>query len=175
MSGIEINYSIMGGLKVCIITNYDSVEKSVLNPFKNDLDEKQEVKERLFETGFNTEGEMLQQYLICFYGGNDNRHDYSGGKTVSDFCHCGMRGNCINEGFPGLCSLANIDNEIISPAELESLQLSAYGNSVKQIADKRYRSTHTIVAQERTIRQKMRVNSIGAAIGKAVKYGLVQI
>lgn len=173
--GIEITYTPERGIRISASYDWESVDKSMLVNFMIELDEKPEVSARLKETGCETEDEILRQYLICQYGGDDNRPDDLKTETQSDYCHCGIRGNCVNENFPGLCSLPRIDNETISPAELESLQLSALDKSVKQIANIRHRSTHTIVAQERTIRHKMNVNSMGAAIGKAVNMGIVKV
>lgn len=173
--GIEITYSADNDLRIHHVFDWISVDKAILKPFRDELNERPDVISRLIETGCNSEDDVLRQYLICMYGGNDDVLDILSRRTQSDYSHCGKRGNCINEGYPGLCSLAVIDKEVITPAELESIQLSAHDKSVKQIADIRHRSPHTSTTQMRAIRRKLHVNSTTAAIAKAVQKGIVLI
>lgn len=173
--GIEITFSVDRGLRIHLIYDWSEIDKSSLEPFWDELNDRPDIISRLLETGCSTIDDVQRQYLICRYGGNDDILDVSKCQTQSDYSHCGKRGNCINQGYPGLCSLPVIDKEVITPAELESIQLYALDKSVKQIADIRHRSPHTSTTQMRTIRRKLHVNSTTAAIAKAVQKGLVKV
>lgn len=145
-----------------------------LTPFIDELCHKPDVITRLKARGCKTLKDQLREYLICFYGGNDNRIDLDGGRTTTDYCHCGCRGFCPDEGYKELCSRPVVGGTQLNPAELRSLQLAAEDRSVKEIANIRQRSRFTIEAQERAIREKLNVHSIAGAVAKAMLRGVIK-
>ena len=64
-------------------------------------------------------------------------------------------------------------NSSLSSAEMEVLRGYAIGLSRAQIAEKRFVSYHTIDAQVCSIREKLGVPNITAAVAKAVKDKLI--
>ena len=176
MQRVEIRYSIEEGLSIGSYTPFKDVDKSLLRPFLDELESKPVVKARIVSR-FDyspTEDEILKEYLICYYGGNDNKLDFDRETSIPDYCHCGGRGMCSDEGFPGLCSIAYVGEVKLSKTEVEDLQLSANDKSVKQIACIRNRSKHTIETEQRIIREKLHVCSIAAATAKAASLGIIR-
>ncbi len=62
----------------------------------------------------------------------------------------------------------------LSPSEKEILQLTSEGKATKEIALHRGVSIKTIEAQQRSIRQKLRVPCAPAAVGLALRHGLIR-
>lgn len=173
MTKIEINYDQEFGLRIMTTETWSDVNKSKLKDFADELASKPDVVKRIEVRGVHGD-DVLREYLICFYGGNDNMLDADGNRLTSDYCHCGMRGFCADEGFPGLCSLPKINNVRISPSELENLRMTAEGKVAKEIAARRFRSVHTITTEQRMIRRKLAVKGIAAAVYKASRHGLIK-
>lgn len=173
MPRIEVNYSISDGLSISIASSFDECHDAILDHFRQELKAKPMVRERLIARGLEEEKEIIREYMICYYGGNDSKMDIDNEKSTPDYCHCGNRGHCPDEGFVGLCSLPKIGNVELSKSEVKVLQILSNGYSIKQVAEKRFRSPHTVNAQDRTIRRKMNVRSTAAAIAIAAHEGLV--
>lgn len=173
MPRIEINYSIDSGLSISIASAFQDCHPAILSHLRGELMGKKEVCDRLRKRGISDENEMLREYLICFYGGNDTKMDIDNEKSTPDYCHCGNRGFCPDEGFPGLCSLPKIGDVELSRSEIKVLQLLANDYSVKEVANVRHRSPHTVGTQDRTIRKKFNVRSTSAAIAIAARERIV--
>jgi DNA-binding CsgD family transcriptional regulator len=62
----------------------------------------------------------------------------------------------------------------LNPAEIETLQASSRGFSVKEIAALRNRSPFTVEAQVRSIREKTNCHGITGAVAKAIQSGIIQ-
>ena len=62
----------------------------------------------------------------------------------------------------------------LSSSEMEILQLTSEGKASKEIAQRRGVSIKTIEAQQRSIRQKLRVPCATAAVGLALRQGLIR-
>lgn len=174
MPRIEIKYSTEDGLHIGFYTSYKEADKTLLQPFRDELNSLPEVKNRIIARGCATDDEILKEYLICRYGGNDNVIDINEGTHTPDYCHCGGRGYCKDEGFEGLCSIATVGDARLSKVEVQDLQLVAQDKSVKEIASIRNRSRHTIEAEARSIREKLKVCSIAAAAALATSLGIVR-
>ena len=63
----------------------------------------------------------------------------------------------------------------LTETEIEILKLTALGKSVKEIANERNSSFHTITTHKRNIFRKLGVNSSTAAISYAIRAGLVDL
>lgn len=176
MRGIEVIYSTDEGLRFQLIMTWAEIDKRLLAPFIEELKGKPDVIARLQQRGCKALIDQLREYLICFYGGNDNRVDLDGENgTTSDYCHCGCRGGfCPDEGYNGLCSIPSINGARLNPAELDCLQMSANDLSAKQIATARQRSIYTVETQERTAREKLQVHSIAGAVSKGLHAGVIE-
>jgi DNA-binding NarL/FixJ family response regulator len=61
----------------------------------------------------------------------------------------------------------------LTPSEQEILKLIALGKSVKEIADERFSSVHTIMTHKKNIFRKLEVNNIHEATKYALRSGLV--
>ncbi len=62
----------------------------------------------------------------------------------------------------------------LSASELEVLQLTSEGKATKEIAEQRGVSHKTIEVQQRSIREKLRVPCATAAVGLALRHGLIR-
>lgn len=173
MSRTEIMYT-EDGLMIGVFKPFSEVTGGEMQPFFEELYSKTAVVERLKARGLNTPYELLHDYLMCFYGGNDNRIDQIGENTQSDYCHCGKRGSCRDENFAGLCSVAQVNGHKLNPCEIETLQFAANDKSVKEIADIRNRSPFTIESQQKAIREKTNSRSTTAAVATAITLGIVR-
>ena len=175
MHRVEVLYTPETGLWFSIYVPWEKINLRLLTPFVDELCHKPDVITRLKARGCKTIREQLREYLICFYGGNDNVADLDGGRTTSDYCHCGCRGGfCPDEGYRGLCSRPIINGASLNPAELANLQLAASDKSVKEVAEIRKRSPFTIEAQERSIREKLNVHGIAGAVAKGILTGIIK-
>jgi len=172
-SGIEVNYSVSEGLRIAVITPYAETDLGTLQSFWEELQSKPAVLSRIKARGLATDREILKEYLICRYGGNDNVIDMMRPGSTSDYCHCGNRGHCKDEGFEGLCSVAVVGNVKLNPSEVATLNSVAHDKSMKETANTRHRSVFTIETQARAIRDKFNVHGIASAIYKATSMGLV--
>ena len=170
---LEANYSQEKGLTIAIVADFDEVSERVLSIFRRELDQKPDVKRRIIDRGITEDREIIHTYIICQYGGHDSRNDIENGRSVSDYCHCGHRGSCKDEGYPGLCSMPRINDVILSPAEVENLRMAADGLSIKMAADRRYRSPMTLQTQYKVTRSKLNVHSVTAAVSLAAKEGVI--
>lgn len=70
-------------------------------------------------------------------------------------------------------SEAAIDDETLSPGELEVLEMLNQGNSAAEIADMLHLSLHTIRARIKGMHRKLNVTSQVEAISKATRLGLL--
>jgi DNA-binding NarL/FixJ family response regulator len=70
-------------------------------------------------------------------------------------------------------SKENRETETLTLAEKEILKLIALGKSVKEIAEERFSSVHTITTHKKNIFRKLEVNSIHEATKYALRSGLV--
>jgi DNA-binding NarL/FixJ family response regulator len=70
-------------------------------------------------------------------------------------------------------SKENKETETLTLAEKEILKLIALGKSVKEIAEERFSSVHTITTHKKNIFRKLEVNSIHEATKYALRSGLV--
>lgn len=61
----------------------------------------------------------------------------------------------------------------LTPAEQEILKLIALGKSVKEIAEERFSSVHTIMTHKKNIFRKLEVNNIHEATKYALRSGLI--
>lgn len=171
-SGIEVSYSVEDGLSIAVIIPYQNIDKSILVDFWNELQSMPDVVERLKFRGLTTDDELLREYLICRYGGSDQVIDMLYGKGTSDYCHCGNRGHCPDEGFVGLCSVPTVGDIKLSKSEIENLSFVAKDKSVKEIATIRNRSLHTVETQVRSIRAKLSAHSMATVMAKTTALGI---
>ncbi len=63
----------------------------------------------------------------------------------------------------------------LTPSETEVLRLIAYGKSVKEIAELRHSSAHTIITHKKNIFRKLEVNTVYEATRYALRAGLVEM
>ena len=173
MTRVEINY-IRGQLVVSTHFDFEECPGEILLPFKEELFKNTAVQRELMKRGFSTLKEMFPEYLKCKYGGNDNKEDFNGENTTSDYCHCGQRGKCSSEGFPGLCSVATIEGVRISPAELDLVNGLAKDLIYKEIANNRGRSFNTVNTQLRKLRDKVHSLRTPDLVRKFMLNGLIR-
>jgi len=172
-NSIEVTYSIESGLSIAIIIPYKDIDKSLLSEFMEELQSLPNVVQRLKARGLVSDEDMLRDYLICRYGGSDNILDLLNGVTKSDYCHCGNRGHCPDEGFTGLCSQPpTVEDVKLSSTEIELLSLIGKDRSIKEIASIRNRSIHTIETQAKSIRAKLSAHSMACVLAKTSALGI---
>ena len=173
MPRIEVNYSINDGLFISIASSFSECHPAILRMLREELHANPSVYDRIKSRGIADEDMILKEYLICRYGGNDTHMDIDGENRIPDYCHCGNRGHCPDEDFPGLCSIPTIGSVQLSKSETSVLQLLACDYSMKEVATRRHRSPHTVTTQDRTIRRKLHVRSTTAAIALAASERII--
>lgn len=176
MNKVEINYKQIQNrdhLTVSVIFDYPECPTEILTPFIEQLDERPEVQQRLTARGFYSIQQQLPEFIKCLYGGNDNKTDIKGNTSTPDYCHCGKRGQCPDEGFPGLCSLAKINGISISPVEMELVECIANDKISKEAANKRRRSINTVNTQFRRLREKLNTLRSPALVKLFMAAGLI--
>ncbi len=101
--------------------------------------------------GISTEEGQIQQWTVCNLGGYDNKPDIDDEKKVinREYWECGHRGKCELEKTGWCFHPANL-----SYREIEVLKLIANGLLDKEIADKLYLSTNTVVVHKANILKK---------------------
>jgi len=104
--------------------------------------------------GISEPKEMIKQYLICNYGGFDNKADMIDGKLQpTEYWPCPFRGNCPHEG--KLCDNLRTDTgEFLTKREIEVLELIAIGKLDKEIANLLDMSPNTVPTHTKNIRIK---------------------
>jgi DNA-binding NarL/FixJ family response regulator len=70
-------------------------------------------------------------------------------------------------------SKENKETEILTSSEKEILKLIALGKSVREIAEERFSSIHTITSHKKNIFRKLEVNNIHEATKYALRSGLI--
>ena len=169
---IEVIYPIESGLHIGVFMPFKECDPALLSELQEELSAKPDVIKRIKARGIETETEILKEYLICFYGGNDNIMDMDGQISTSDYCHCGNRGHCTDEGFPGLCSIPVVGAIKLSKSEVENISFHAHDKSVKEIANIRHRSIHTVETQVRSLRAKLSAHSMSSVLAKTPALGI---
>ncbi len=66
-------------------------------------------------------------------------------------------------------------HSLLTATEVEVLKLIAHGKSVKEIANERNSSTHTIITHKKNIFRKLEVNNVHEATKYALRAGLVDL
>lgn len=169
---VEVIYSIESGLHIGVFTPFQECGLELLDMFREELNSKPDVLKRIKARGKETQSEILKEYLICFYGGNDNLIDVDGQTSTPDYCHCGNRGHCPDEGFTGLCSIPTVGDIKLSKSEVEIISFHAHDKSVKEIASIRRRSIHTVETQVRSLRAKLSAHSMSSVLAKTSALGI---
>ena len=176
MIKVEINFTRLNNQEQLTISthfDYNDCPLEMFTPFIEELYAKPAVQQELQRRGFSTIKTMLPEYLKCLYGGHDNSLDLNGATTTSDYCHCGKRGTCPSEGFPGLCSLASVEGRNITPVELQLVSGLANDQIYKELASSRSRSYNTVNTQLRKVRVKCHTLRTPNLICKFMKAGLI--
>lgn len=70
---------------------------------------------------------------------------------------------------------SNTAIDALTTTETEILRLTALGKTVKEIAEERFSSTHTITAHKRNIFKKLHVNTSYEATKVAIRAGLIDL
>ncbi len=65
--------------------------------------------------------------------------------------------------------------KLLTPTEIEILKLIAQGLSVKEMANQRFSSTHTIITHKKNIFRKLGINNVYEATRYALRAGLIEI
>lgn len=88
----------------------------------------------------------------------------------SMYCHKVV--NILTEGVAGIS--ADCEPAGLSEREIEIIRLIANGYTTRQIADKLYRSFHTITTHRKNIMKKLGINSSSELMVYAMNSGLIQ-
>lgn len=65
--------------------------------------------------------------------------------------------------------------DLLTPTEIEVLRLIAHGLSVKEIANQRNSSIHTIITHKKNIFRKLEINNVYEATKYAIRAGLIEM
>ncbi len=137
-------------------TSFDKLPEFILQTFKS-LMESDKVAYPVLKKVFNTEMEMLYQYIWCNFGGWNRVPDMSSGETNNEYWDCGNRGLCKFEGT--ICKKLNAEEHNPTRREFEIMFLLSEGYSRKEIANKLGTSEFTVNTQVQTIERKLNARS----------------
>lgn len=108
----------------------------------------------LTDMGIFTRKQMIEQFIICNYGGFDHKADMINGKLQdTEYWACPNRGKCPQEGT--LCDGLKTDTgNQLTHRELEVIKLTAKGHMDKEIATMLDISLTTVHTHAKKIRLK---------------------
>lgn len=123
--------------------------------------------------GILGEDERLTQFLMCRYGGYDNKPDtqqYE--KTTPDYWNCGKRGECAEEFC--LCAPIKCKNGDLSKCEVHVIKHISQDLANKEIADKLGCSEHTVHSHIYNITKKIGCSSKNGIVAFAYEKGIAK-
>jgi DNA-binding CsgD family transcriptional regulator len=133
---------------------FEDFDDEVVNAVLADLRKYPAKMAQLTAMGFLERTAMVKQYLVCNYGGFDNKADMIDGVLQpTEYWPCPLRGKCPHEG--KLCdSLRTDTGAYLTKKEIQVLELVAAGKLDKEIADMLNISVNTVPTHTKNIREK---------------------
>ncbi|GAA4327592.1 hypothetical protein GCM10023149_31090 [Mucilaginibacter gynuensis] len=143
-------YKLKNGTRIA----FDDFDNETMDVIRRNMWQYPEKVAELMLMGITNTHEMLRQYLICNYGGFDNKADMVDGQLQeSEYWPCPKRGQCPHEG--RLCDNLRTDTgEVLTRREIEVLKVVAKGKLDKEIADQLFISLGTVTTHTKNIRAK---------------------
>jgi len=132
-----------------------------------------EAVKALSDMGIVGRNQMIEQFVICRFGGIDDIPDFEQGKVnfTSDYYDCGKRDSCPFQF--KLCGRVKIGNAYLTRKEIEIVKLIASGYIDVQGADKAKISLNTYLTHKKNIYMKLAVQSQSQLTALAYKYNLI--
>ncbi|MES2810042.1 MAG: helix-turn-helix transcriptional regulator [Bacteroidota bacterium] len=133
---------------------FEDFDKDIIDAVLGDMLNYPAKVAQLTAMGLSGRQEMVKQYLVCNYGGFDNKADFVDGVLQpTEYWPCPKRGSCPHEG--KLCdSLRTDTGAYLTKKEIEVLELVALGKFDKEIADALNISANTVPTHTKNIRLK---------------------
>lgn len=138
------------------IINFEELPGTIKSVFEKLLDSDTLAYKQLFSE-FETQEEMLYQYVWCNFGGFNMNPDLEDKNINKEYWDCQLRGKCKNEGI--ICKKINSEEKNPTPREFQILFLIAEGFSRKEIANKLGTSEFTVSTQVQTLERKLNARS----------------
>lgn len=135
---------------------FEQIPEDVLDKFHSIM-VADKVAYAILSKKFDTQHEMLYQYIWCNFGGWNRIPDMLNGELKTEYWNCGNRGTCKFEGT--LCQRINAEEKNPTPREFQIMFLIAEGYSRKEIANKLGTSEFTVNTQIQTIERKVHARS----------------
>ena len=142
----------------------------ILSKYEADFEADAQARKELKIMGI-PEDEMLEQFIKCRFGGNDNKADISGNKLTPDYWQCGKHGVCEHE-FVVCRPVITETGEKLTRCEIAVMKQITLDLSDKEIADKLCVSVNTICSHRVHLTQKIGCNSKNGIVRFAIEKGI---
>lgn len=146
------------------IHDFDNLTIDELALIREDMETRPSIIDSLEQMGIFVPIQQIKQFIICNYGGFDQRADLtSEGINYKEYWDCGHRGKCQFEG--RLCSFVKAPNGYLTRREIEVIKLIGEDLPDKLIADRMGISIDTIHTHRANIEHKIGAHSkVGIAL-----------
>lgn len=147
------------------VKNLFDLPTAFLEKLKSEMYSKPSTVIALKMAGFDTEEKQLEKYSECHYGGFDFSADFKNGQfSESEYHDCGFRGECPMEGI--VCGFFKVNNQIITPFEIEIIKLLATEDTLPVIAEKLKVCINTFEIKKQRLFEKLGVLSRARLVAK---------
>ncbi len=129
-----------------------------LTKLENEMLKVPSIVSALKMAGYKTKNEQLEKFAECRFGGFDMTADFKDGQfSKAEYHECGYRGECPMEGI--VCGFFKVNQEIITPFEIQMIKLLATEDTLPVIAEKLSVSMNNFEQKKKTLFKKLKVYS----------------
>jgi DNA-binding CsgD family transcriptional regulator len=116
------------------VLDFTELPFATIQILKENIKKSKDVELALHEMHPTSEFKRIEQFARCRFGGLDFQGDIKNGELQDgEYWPCPMHGNCPHEGV--LCKLPKIDDERLSKADVQLIQMLASNKTNEAIAD----------------------------------------
>jgi DNA-binding CsgD family transcriptional regulator len=124
--------------------------------------------------GFRSKKAQLEKFAECRFGGYDFTADFKEGQfSEAEYHDCGYRGECPMEGV--VCGFFKINGHIITPFEIQMIQLLATEDTIPVMAEKLKVCMNTFETKKQKLYEKLEVLSRPRAVAKAYNFQILKL
>ncbi len=150
-------------------TPFEEFDVNILSLLEGAMFEDPRIDEHLISYGLHKPIDRLKRFNICRHGAYTNHPDYNkrtGKFEDCEYLRCGYHGNCPYNLEGIMCQQMKVQNGILTHAELTYIKFLIQDDLTDQkIADRLFRSVHTLKKHRQTITAKIGCNSkVGIAV-----------
>lgn len=136
------------------VVTVDGFSDEILSVIRKDMALHPDKLKGIAAMGVTGDLEVLNQYVVCNYGGFDNSPDLVNGELMhKEYWPCPKRGTCRQEGI--VCDgLKTESGKYLTPAEIKVTSMVGKGYLDKEIANELCIAESTVATHTQNIREK---------------------